>query len=109
MTLAAIIEEGERLEAVEIEGIPRAARLEQLRRHARFRDAHFSTLLAVARAAVEAERLTAIFQRDYITAPPDADSTAWTQRAWAASGEADEAIERLFAAVRGDAAAGEGR
>lgn len=66
-------------------------------------------LLAVAKTAVEAERLTAIFQRDYITAPPDADSTAWTQRAWAASGEADEAIERLFAAVRGDAATGEGR
>lgn len=63
---------------------------------------HRATLLAVAKAAVEAERLTAIFQRDYITAPPDADSTAWTQRAWAASGEADDAIERLFAAVRGE-------
>lgn len=72
---------------------------------ATFRAEHFARLLAVAEAAVEAERLATIVQRHYITAPPDADSTAWTQRAWNAAGEADEAIERLFAAVRG--AAGE--
>jgi len=87
--LAAIIEEGER----------------QIRSYTTMILPHGDarTLLAVARAAVEAERLTAIFRRDYITAPPDADSTAWTQRAWAASGEADDAIERLFAAARGEA------
>jgi hypothetical protein len=107
--LAAIIDSWERLSTASMDGYSDQGRLNHLRLLARFRDQHFATLLAVAKAAVEAERLTAIFRREYITAPPDADSTAWTQRAWAASGEADDAIEKLFAAVRGDAATGEGR
>ncbi len=103
MTLAEIIEEGEQAEQSYRDAKPfTAAEIGAGDWCHRFYVQHGPTLLAVAKAAVEAERLTAIFQRHYITAPPDADSTAWTQRAWAASGEADDAIEKLFAAVRGE-------
>ena len=106
MTLAEIVEEGEKYLAKYDEIGPARKTLYPVM----MCDADVvRRLLAVAKAAVEAERLAAIFRRDYITAPPDADSTAWTQRAWVASGEADDAIEKLFAAVRGDAATGEGR
>ena len=108
MTLAEILDEGERREGVRVAAAQHRDYSGGVAAEGNLIDFYIRNgvrLLAVARAAVEAERLATIVQRHYITAPPDADSTAWTQRAWNAAGEADEAIERLFAAVRG--AAGE--
>lgn len=108
MNLAEIVEEGKRLEGLIQDAIdarqPETADYCIDKRN-NFYAEHGPRLVKIAEAAVEAERLTTIFQREYSTAPPDADSTAWTQRAWAASGVADDAIEKLFAVVRGDALA----